>query len=167
VIAAYDGVDGVLIENNVLDPGTGSERRPCQIELYSDANSIIRHNTLVFRSATYPGAICLDRKPGFDPGFGTQIHDNIVGAVDTQNGSTYGSRAGNLVRAGAIAGEIPGSPTYSGGTPPSTWAGFELALGSLGKGAALNPAGSDVGSLYFGAAVNPPALIFTDGFESP
>jgi len=167
VIAAYDGVDGVLIENNVLDPGADSERRPCQIELYSDANSIIRHNTLVFRSATYPGSICLDRKAGFDAGFGTQIHDNIVGSVVAENGSTYGSRTGNLVRSGAIAGEIPGSPTYSGGAQPSNWAGFELAAGSLGKGAASNPAGSDVGSLYFGAAVGPPPLIFANGFETP
>lgn len=167
VIAAYDGVEGVLIENNVLDPGAGNERRPCQIELYSDANSIIRHNTLVYRNATYPGAICLDRKPQDDAGFGTQIHDNIAGAVDTQNGSTYGARAGNLLRAGAVAGEIAGSPTYTGGANPSTWAGFELAPGSLGKGAATSPAGSDVGSLYFGASGSPPALIFAHGFESP
>ncbi len=167
VIAAYDGVEGVLIENNILDPGAGSERRPCQIELYSDANSIIRHNTIVYRSAAYPGSICLDRKPGFDAGFGTQIHDNIVGAVDTQNGSTYGSRTGNLVRSGAVAGELAGSPTYSGGTNPTTWAGFELAAGSLGKGAASNPVGSDVGSLYFGAPGSPAPLVFADGFESP
>lgn len=167
VIAAYDGVDGVLIENNVLDPGAGNERRPCQIELYSDANSIVRHNTLVYRSATYPGIICLDRKPQHDAGFGTQIHDNIAGSVSTQNGSTYGSRTGNLVRSGVIAGDIAGAPTYVGGTNPATWAGFELAPGSLGKGAASNPPGSDIGSLYFGAAAGPSPLIFASGFESP
>lgn len=152
VIAAYDGVDNVLIEDNVIDPGAGSERRACQIELYSDANSIIRHNTIVYRNATYPGLICLDKKSGFDNGFGTQIYDNIVGGIDTQNGSTYGLRTNNLVRSGAAAGDISGSPTYSGGMNPSTWQGFQLTPGSLGKGAASSPSGSDVGSTFFPAS---------------
>lgn len=151
VIAAYDGVDNVLIEDNVIDPGAGSERRECQIELYSDANSIIRHNTIVYRNETYPGLICLDKKSGFDNGFGTQIYDNIVGGVSAQNGSTYSVRRNNLVRSGAVAGEIAGSPTYAGGTNPATWYGFQLTPGSLGKGAASSPPGSDVGSTYFPA----------------
>jgi len=144
VLAAYDGVEGVLIENNVFDPGPDGERRSCQIELYSDANSIVRHNTVVYRGSNY-GDICLDRKPQNDAGFGTIVVDNIANSISTRNGSTYAERHHNLVRTGATAGDISGSPTYVGGSTPTTFAGFGLASNSLGKGAASSPAGSDIG----------------------
>jgi hypothetical protein len=144
VLTAYDGVDGVLIENNVFDPGPSAERRPCQIEWYSDNGSIIRHNTVLYRGDSY-GHICLDRKPSDPAGSGTVIVDNIANSISINNGSTYAQRYNNLVRSGAVAGERSGVPTFIGGATPTTYAGFGLATGSLGKGVGSTPSGSDVG----------------------
>jgi hypothetical protein len=144
VLTAYDGVDGVLIENNVFDPGTSPERRPCQIEWYSDNSSIIRHNTILYRGDSY-GLICLDRKSTDPAGFGTIVVDNIANAISTGNGSTYAQRYNNLVRSGAIAGERSGVPTFIGGVTPTTYAGFGLTAGSLGKVVGSTPPGSDIG----------------------
>lgn len=144
VLAAYDGVDRVLIENNVFDPGPDGERRPCQIELYSDDSSVVRHNTVVYRGASY-GHICMDRKSVHDAGFGTVVVDNIATSIVTANGSTVAERSNNLLRSGAKTGEITGVPIFVGGSNPTTYVGFELAAGSPGKGASNTPPGSDVG----------------------
>lgn len=145
VLSAYDGVDNVLIEDNVFDPGPDGERRPCQIELYSDANSIIRHNTVLYRGSGY-GFICVDRKSTDDAGYGTIIVDNIANAISVNNGSTVAQRSKNLFRSGTIMGEILGAPTYVGGATPTTVDGFALTSTSLGKSAASSPAGSDIGA---------------------
>lgn len=144
VLTAYDGVDNVLIENNVFDPGPDGERRPCQIEWYSDDSSIIRHNTILYRGNSY-GQICIDRKSADNAGFGTIIVDNIANSIQVNNGSTVAQRSRNLVRSGASGNDINGIPTFIGGATPTTYAGFELAAGSPGKGAASSPAGSDIG----------------------
>ena len=72
--------------------------------------------------------------------------DNIANSITASNGSTYAERHHNLVRSGAQSGDIPGAPTYTGGSTPTTVAGFQLAPSSLGKGAASSPAGSDIGA---------------------
>lgn len=144
VLAAYDGVDNLLVENNVFDPGPDGERRPCQIELYSDDGSIVRHNTVVHRGDAY-GHICLDRKPADDAGFGTVVVDNIANSISIDNGSAVGLRSRNLLRTGASGSDIVGVPVFVGGTNPATREGFELAAGSPGKAAASSPAGSDIG----------------------
>lgn len=144
VLAAFDGVDKILVENNVFDPGPDGERRPCQIELYSDDSSVVRHNTIVYRGNSY-GNICLDRKSADNAGFGTVIVDNIATSILTANGSTFAQRSNNLVRSGAGSGDFTGTPTFIGGAIPASYAGFELTSGSVGKGAGSIPAGSDIG----------------------
>ena len=48
-ITSYDGgTKGVVIEDNVVDVP-----RDWGIELYSDSGSIVRHNTVVWHSASY------------------------------------------------------------------------------------------------------------------
>jgi hypothetical protein len=54
----------------------------------------------------------------------------------------------NIGTGGANA--ISGTPTYVGGSLPSTWTGWQLASGSVGKGAASD--GKDVGATTFGPA---------------
>ena len=159
VIAAYDGVDGVLIEDNVLDPGPSGERRECQIELYSDDTSTVRRNTVLARTSTY-GHICLDAKVADDDGFGTIIENNIANSISTGGGSTYATKNNNLLLSGASGTDISGSPTYIGGTYPSTWAGFELDGASLGVGDATDD--GNIGARYFGDEIvrpNPPTDI--------
>src|SRR5690606_35655720 len=73
-LAAYDGVNDTLIENNLLDPGPNgsgcSERRQAQIEWYDDDASTIRFNTVLNRGSNY-GTIELNSKSGGGVGSGT------------------------------------------------------------------------------------------------
>ena len=77
-ITSYDhGTNGVIIENNVVDVP-----RPWGIELYSDVNSIVRHNTVVYHPSsqcyfnTPCGRIDINRKSADPAGTGTQVYDN-------------------------------------------------------------------------------------------
>ena len=144
-IVAFDGITRAIIENNVIDTGD----RPWGIELYSDTNSIVRHNTLLYRAncaySSPCGTIALDRKAADPAGRGTTVVDNVATSIGTSNGSTYSARHHNVVRSGAVTGDLAGAPTYVGGTIPTTRNGYQLGAGSLGKGAASTPVGSDVG----------------------
>ena len=102
-ITSYDhGTNGVIIENNVVDI-----RRPWGIELYSDVNSIVRHNTVVYRPDTdcdFNGMSCggidLNRKSADPAGTGTQVYDNLA-TVGFSNGSS-GSAHHNVSSQSAV-----------------------------------------------------------------
>jgi hypothetical protein len=146
-ITAYDTVSDALVEDNVVDIF-----RVWGIEWYSDTDSIIRHNTVVYRAPDcgWPGAPCgyigLDHKPGDPAGSGTVIEDNIATGLSIDNGSTTGSEDYNLFEDGSGTGanDLTGSPTFAGGATPTTFAGFALTGGSTGKSAAAD--GSDLGA---------------------
>src|SRR6478609_5343108 len=127
-LTSYDsGTVGVTIEDNVIDI-----RRPWGIEWYSDKDSIIRNNTVVY----YPDAQCdfntpcgrisINRKSEDPAGTGTQLTDNLA-TVEFTNGST-GTSTGNVSAQGAV---------FVG--PLDTWAGYKLAPNSpnQGKGARI------------------------------
>jgi hypothetical protein len=141
-IVAYDGLAGALIEDNVID----LPERPWGIELYSDDGSIVRHNTLAYGSCDYNlpcGQIDLNRKSSDDAGRGTVVVDNVATQISLQGGSSAAVRHHNLLRRGAAPGDIVGIPVFVGGASPTSWAGFRLAPGSPGKGAASD--GADIG----------------------
>lgn len=146
VVAAYDGVDGVLIEHNVMDPGT-SEPRPCQIELYSDDGSIVRNNTLIQRSGN--GLICMDRKLVDNVGVNTQVYNNIAAGIDFANGSTASVNTKNLLPSGGGT-NLTGSPTFKGTCQggASNWKNCSLTNGSAGRNAGTD--GKDVGTRFYG-----------------
>lgn len=145
-ITSYDGnTQGVTIEDNVVDIG-----RPWGIEWYGDIDSIIRHNTVVYR----PGATCeyndacgyidIDCKPsefscGNNAAYGTQVYDNLA-TVTIQNGAKTARNDHNMSAQ---------SVRYSGGSNPPPNGGFAgfsnylLAPGSAGVGAADD--GSNLG----------------------
>jgi parallel beta-helix repeat protein len=141
VLAAYDGTENNLIEDNVID----SRSRPWGIELYSDTNSIVRHNTVIYRPGCDFNIACgyidISRKVGTnspngcprdcDPGVGTQVYDNVANVI-VRNGSTVARNDHN----------VPGQQVSFVG-PLDRYDGFRLAAGSPGKGAASD--GSDVG----------------------
>jgi hypothetical protein len=89
-ITSYDGgTIGMVIEDNVVDI-----RRPWGIELYSDRNSIVRHNTIrwhgdsgCFFNGIECGQIDISRKDEDPAGSGTQVYDNLA-EVNFGNGST-------------------------------------------------------------------------------
>jgi hypothetical protein len=133
-ITSFDGgTVGVVIEDNVIDIP-----RDWGIELYSDKDSVVRHNTVVWHPTSYSefrngtGLIDIDRKPGDPAGTGTQVDYNIA-TVQFSNGS-IGTQQGNVSGEGA---------KYVG--PPTSWAGFKLAAdSSVGLKAA--PGGADAGA---------------------
>jgi hypothetical protein len=133
-IAAYDGgTNGIVIENNVVDIP-----RPWGIELYADRNSIVRHNTVVYRpdsNCSFGGLTCgkidINRKSADPAGTGTQVYDNLA-QVGFQNGST-GTAHNNVSSQGAV---------WVG--PTSSHDGFMLASNSpVGRSAASD--GTDIG----------------------
>jgi len=145
VIAAYDGVEGVLIEHNVLDPGT-SEPRPCQIELYSDDGSIVRNNTIIIRGSD--GQICFDKKTGFDDGVNSQVYNNIAQSISVIS-STLTTNTKNLLPGGGgtnITGTATFTGTCSGGA--ANWRNCNLSGGSAGKNAGTDS--KDVGTRFYG-----------------
>lgn len=119
-ITSFDGgTNGVIIEDNVIDIP-----RDWGIELYSDQNSTVRHNTLVFHPKSYSefntgaGQIAIDRKSQDPAGSGSQVYDNIATSVGFANGST-GSARGN------VNGE---TAVYL--APPASWTAFKLSAHS-------------------------------------
>lgn len=132
-ITAYDGeTNGLVIEDNVVDVP-----RDWGIELYSDQGSVIRHNTMIYRPKTYTefgtpgGQIAMDRKSQDPAGAGTLVYDNVATDVGFADGST-GTQHNNVSGQQAV---------YVG--PVTAWAGYALAPGSAGKGAASD--GLDAG----------------------
>ena len=139
-ITSFDGgTNGVTIEDNVVDIP-----RPWGIEFYSDKNSIIRHNTVVWRADSdceYTGQQCgqisLDHKSADPAGSGTRVYDNVATAVNSNPGSA-GSADHN------VSGQ---SVKYVG--PSTSWSGFAL---TSPKGTASD--GLDVG-IRAGAGSSP------------
>ena len=135
-IAAYDGLRSALIEQNVVDIPRG-----WGIEVYADSGSMIRHNTLPYRPpGCYGGSPCgmidVNRKSQDAAGSGTVVVDNVATGITVQNGSSVAVRHHNLLRQSAAAGDVLGVATLIGGVGSTSYAGFALAPGTLGKGAA-------------------------------
>jgi len=141
-IVAYDRVDRVTIEDNVIDLVNGR----WGIELYSDNSSIVRHNTLRYATTceyAACGQIILDHKTADPAGRGTVIVDNIATGISMNNGSAAATVSNNMLRQSAPANNFIGVPTYVGGASPVAVPGFKLAAGSPGKARASD--GLDVG----------------------
>jgi parallel beta-helix repeat protein len=152
-ITSFDsGTVNVIIENNVVDV-----HRPWGIEFYSDKNSIIRHNTVVYHpdaDCDFTGQPCgqidINRKTADPAGSGTQVYDNITTDVGFNSGST-GTEHHN------VSGQ---NARYAGGANPTSWAGYLLAIGSPGEGAGVNASGvadgTDIGINGTGGSNPPP-----------
>ena len=136
-IVAYDGISNALIENNVVDLVNGR----WGIELYADNGSTIRRNTLVYNTgcAYAPcGVIVLDHKSTDPAGKGTIVQDNVATQISLNNGSTVAKRDHHLVRRSAGSGDFIGVPVFTGGSAPTTWAGFHLTSTSPGAKSATD-----------------------------
>jgi hypothetical protein len=147
MIGAFDSLQNVTFEHNVLDSGAAG--RACPLELYADDNSIVRNNTLIIRSGGAVGGICLDHKPQDSAGVNTQITNNIIAYLAQANGSTYGTYTHNLVPGGSSP-NINGTATFIGTCQGGfdNWRNCALAPGSAGKNAGTD--GKDVGTHYYG-----------------
>lgn len=107
-------------------------------------NYLIDHNTFYNQADPNWGAYSVNST-------GMNFRNNIV--ISSENpklcpgcSASYnlGGTAGQAIGTNAIVG----TPTFVGGSLPTTWAGWQLAAGSLGKGNASD--GLDRGTNYFG-----------------
>ncbi|MGI8730472.1 MAG: hypothetical protein ACR2LK_10870, partial [Solirubrobacteraceae bacterium] len=133
-----------------------ADNYPYAIMLLSDDNSTIRHNTLAPGTNCWfnlpCGIISLGQKPAgctyadsCDPGTGTLIEDNILASVGVSEGTAGHTSRNNLFNHSSSRshGDARGLPRLQGGQRPTTYAGYLLADGSPGKGAASD--GLDLG----------------------
>lgn len=110
------------------------------VVLYGDLNSTVEHNT-----SDNGLSMLLSYKTG--AGYrgsskGTVIRNN-VGPVSADDPNDHPASVTHNLYSGASSPDINGSPTFAGGSSPTTWSGFELAPGSPGYDAATD--GSSVG----------------------
>jgi hypothetical protein len=142
-IMAPDGPDHELIQNNVcVTAGTG-----LGITLGSDDSSTVRHNTVIGTG------LRLMAKDGMPTPTGTIVRDNVLSNISEDAGSVTIDH--NLFPA-ASSPNVDGSPTFTGGSTPATFAGY--ALTSLSAGHAGASDGSDIG-----IDVTPPDTTITSG----
>lgn len=145
--SAWNGSDFTNFEDNVV-AGTPNDGCYSALDLHGDNNSTVIHNTFEYgacephNDSTSPcGEIDLAwANPGPVAGSGTIIRDNILTDVSLDCGAvgcpSY-SEDHNLFHSGGTGtGDKTGTPQFTGGAAPRTFAGFALAPGSPGVGAA-------------------------------
>lgn len=140
-IMMADGGDHNVVEDNVFAPGGYT----WGITWASDDSSVIRHNTFVYGDCEFDqhcGILNITAKAEDDEGFGTVVQDNILTDLGLDR-ATLGQRDHNLMPTTPPTGDLQGVPVFVGGDHPTTYAGYRLAAGSPGKGAASD--GADVG----------------------
>jgi hypothetical protein len=157
---AFDGTSSNMITDNACF----DIEQNCII-LYSDSGSVLNHNTQQTDGADPSGCAI---QPNVQPCTSSQLFENSNKSGDsTPGGETYtnntdrsgpSAESGSLTSntnnmwSGASPPNINGSPTFTGGSNPTTWAGFELSSGSTGRNA-----GSDGQSVGIrGSAGGPP-----------
>ena len=152
---AFDGT----ADNTITDNVCFDEETAC-INLYSDTGSIINHNVMqtggadpgdcnTMHDTSAPIQSCKNssllingNKSGDRTPSGETYTNNISpGAANVESGSL--STNTNNMWSGASSPNINGTPTYTGGTNPTTWAGFELTPTSTGHNGGND--GNDVG----------------------
>jgi hypothetical protein len=141
-VGIYDDGNGEIITNNVFQNAVTSFR--------GADNTTITHNTF------FGSDFRIEGKSGTPSGM--VIRDNLF-----RNHSVIGSMScsgctithNQFASGGFGTNNVIGTPTFVGGSSPTTWAGFQLAGSSIGKSAATD--GQDMGSTYFpGVVVAPP-----------
>ena len=109
---------------------------PWPIVLGSDNGSVIAHNTFPDGSCFWSDRCGTVRVYGGNAGTAsrdTVVRDNVVGALDVSGSGIAEDH--NLVATGTAPGsaDIKGSPTFQGGSSPTTYNGFLLTSTSPGK----------------------------------
>jgi hypothetical protein len=149
----WDGGTSNTFEDNVISHvggPTGSDGCFESMAAMGDVNSVINHN--VFEpgrglSNTTLGQVLLGYKTDEGAGAGTAIRDNTMDDIENGDGggnSTF-TQDHNMCKSGCSGtagdqgprtGNLTGSPTWVGGTGPTSYVGFALAANSQGVGKA-------------------------------
>jgi hypothetical protein len=153
-IMSPDGCTDVTTEHNIFN-GAGVVY-PDKIQFGSCANLIFRHNTLtdvrVSMDSTGEGADSSNALAENNIMRGTTTSFKTSGGAGC-TGCTF--RYNLFDDAGDASGtnNVIGTPSFVGGSTPSTWAGWQLASGSPGENAGND--GADMGSIYLTSASLP------------
>lgn len=141
--SAGEGATQITVTNNVMyqEPASATSN----FSVAGGTGNVITHNTLGPNTDLEIGTWndgCSNT--------GLTVRDNVFhgGCATNATSSTFDH---NLVNGGGSCvgtGGISGSPTYTGGTTPTTWAGFLLTSLSSGHLAASD--GLDMGATSFG-----------------
>ena len=140
-IMSGDGTDHETIEDNVI-VNTTLGGGYASVVLGPDDGSIVRHNTFdsQIRVCSSMGANSCNAPSR--PSVGTVLKDNVIDQLWV-NGTSVSFAEENYNLFGSIsapsgftrgAQDIIGQPTFVDGANPTTYGGFRLAAGSLGKG---------------------------------
>ena len=116
-----------------------------QIQVNGSVGFVFEHNTIynvsdVFQLNSEAGGSVVSRS------------NVIIGRGPSTTGGSTSVSYHLCQLAGSCSGanQMIGAPTFVGGSLPTTWAGWALAAGSMGKNAGHD--GRDRGTTYFGAA---------------
>jgi hypothetical protein len=151
----YDGGAAEVFENNVF-VGNGADGTQCVIDLGSLTSTSFKHNTLHNVSPRVGG---INSSAG---GSGTYTENIMISS--SFNGGPSGSCTScsfthNLFSSGGNGtNNLTGTPTFIGGSLPTTLAGWQLASSSIGYRAALDA--TDMGALI-GATTAPAPVTLT------
>jgi hypothetical protein len=152
-VMAPDGGNTEIFTDNVFDISAPGAANPFQLANHNGDQ--ITHNT--FSRSTGP-AFDVDithKSLGDPPSSNVLFRDNIIRGGKVDLDCTNCTITHNMFASGAVGtNNIIGSPTFVGGSNPATWPGFQLAAGSVGKGAATD--GADMGTTGLGGVSSPP-----------
>jgi hypothetical protein len=155
-IGFYDGGSNETISGNVFGPSSTNEQK---VQLGSVQGLTFTHNSVVGNFVIAQGA-----KNGNARNTNAVYRNNLfVGTSIADTGDQPGCASGcvyeyNLFSTSGNArgtNNVIGSPTFTGGANPTTWAGYKLTSASLGylKG----NDGKDMGTNYYGTGTATPA----------
>jgi hypothetical protein len=157
-----DSKSGMIYENNICQDSTG-QVGAAPIQCGSCVNVTFRHNTVTATLAS-DQVVSFDSKSGNPASSGILAENNIMlkAGFKTSGGNgctscTFDNNMFSVSAHNALGGgctsctftdNITNSPTFTGGTLPTTWAGWLLTGPSPGKGTGND--GQDIGTLYYG-----------------
>jgi len=152
-LGAYDGGDTETITYNIFENSAGSGE---MVQLLGHHDDVVSHNSFVVTTGD-PLKLIIDAKGGDAISANNLIRDNLFrGAIIQADCPTCTITHNMFSSDGLGSNNITGSPTFVGGINPTTLAGFQLAPGSVGKGAASD--GQDMGASSQGRSTGvPPA----------
>jgi hypothetical protein len=154
-----DGGDSEIITHNVFAPGTSYGQK---IQLGSHLNDVFSHNTVKGldlsisrkQELTQNSVNALFRDNLFvNSGISTGVsdHPGVSGCTNCTFDHNQFDTSGNA----SGTNNLIGLPTFTGGTNPTTWTGYQLTAASIGHAAATD--GKDMGANLFGTGSTPPS----------
>jgi hypothetical protein len=144
-IMAPDGTSTTTVTDNVFD-GSGMSYVD-KIQFGSAGSAVFRHNTVRDVRTSF------DSKTGSPASTNLVAKDNIMvgsSSFKTTNGSgcsgcTISNNVFDDSGSATGSGNLIGTPSFTGGASPTSYGGYKLASGSVGKNAATD--GNDMGAL--------------------